>query len=445
MIRHFFATTLGQILAIIATSSAITFVLILFLLWSLYPGVPPPPPWPWPAAYRIASVVDSVRKAPDSARAAIVAAAQRPDMSVRLTQAPATCEALTSDARDLEAVLKTELGTQVPNVTVRACDSGIPAARIQVLIGLNDQTLDIRTANAGTKSFVTFTFPFVGALLFLCVAVAAMSAWAVWRVIGPLRRLSAKTDAFGQNIAVAPISEEGPLEIRSAAKAFNLMQERITRSIRDRTRMLAAIGHDLRTPLTRMRLQLETQQADIDRSKLLRDVSLMQSMVTSALAFLSGGFNDEEKEWLDLGALIITLCDEYEEAGATISYQGPEQIRFFCRPNALNRAMTNLIENAVHFGKTVVISASIEHGAVTIDVADDGPGIPNDLMHEVVEPFVRLDPSRSDRPGSVGLGLSIVKEIVEGHGGVLELIDRRPTGLIARIRFAEPCEVEAIP
>lgn len=437
MMRRFFSTTLGQILAIIASSSAITFALFLVLLWALYRSAPPPPPWPWPVTYRIVALVDSVRAAPESVWSAVVAAAQRPDMSIRMTQAPTTCEALTSDTRDLEAVLKTELGKSSPDVMVRSCDSGATATRIQVSIRLSDQTLEIRTGKSEPNAAFRFTFPFVGALLFLFIAVAAMSAWAVWRVIGPLRRLSAKAEAFGQNIAITPISEEGPLEIRNAAKAFNLMQERITRSIRDRTRMLAAISHDLRTPLTRMRLQLEPEGVEIARGKLLRDVGLMQSMVTSALAYLSGSFEEEEKEWLDLGALLATIPDEYEESGATVSYEGPEQIRFFCRPNAINRALTNLVENGIQFGGNVRITAAAEGGFITIEVSDDGPGIPQDRMQEVVEPFVRLDRSRSGRPGSVGLGLSIVKEIVNSHGGVLELVDRQPSGLVARLRFPD--------
>jgi signal transduction histidine kinase len=433
MMRRFFATTLGQILAIIASSSVITFLLFLALLSLLYPGVPPPPPWPWQITYRIAGLVDGLRAVPESERAAVVAAVQRPDMLIRLTQAPVVCEALTADTRKLETVLRSEIQGALPKITARLCEPGDPAARIQVLIELTDQTLDIRIGESGAPR--RFAFPVISALLFLCVAVAAMSAWAVWRVIGPLQRLSAKADAFGRNIAIVPLEEEGPLEIRRAARAFNLMQERVTRSIQDRTRVLAAISHDLRTPLTRMRLQLETEQTDLMRGKLLRDVGLMQSMVTSALAFLSGGFDEEEKEWLDLGALLSTLCDEYEETGATISYEGPEQMPTFCRPNAINRALTNLIENAIHFGEAILVTAAVEAGNIAVDVADDGPGIPKDRLGEVVQPFVRLDPARSSRPGSVGLGLSIVKEIAEAHGGTLELLDRLPTGLIARVTF----------
>ncbi len=433
--RRLFATTLGQILAIIASSSALTFLLFLVLVSTLFPSLPPPPPWPWPAVYRIAGLIHALRTVPENERAAILAASQRPDMTVKLIDAPALCASLTKDTRDLQSALLAELNDATFELTVRSCGADISANHIQVLVGWTGRTIEIRTRKVETERFFKLTLPFVGALLFLCGAVAAMSAWAVWRVVRPLRRLSAKADAFGQNISVVPIVEEGPLEIRSAARAFNLMQERITRSIHDRTRALAAISHDLRTPLTRMRLQLDTSTGEIARDKLLKDILLMQSMITSALAFLSGNFDEEEKEWLDLGALLATLCDEYQEGGAAVSYEGPDQVRFFCRPNAITRAVTNLVDNGIHFGSSVLIKASCEGGSITIDVIDDGPGIPSEKLADVVEPFVRLDASRSSRPGSVGLGLSIVKEIVEGHGGTLELIKSQPTGLIARVTF----------
>lgn len=433
--RRLFATTLGQILAIIASSSAVTFLLFLVLVSTLYPSVPPPPPWPWPAVYRIEGLVYALRAAPENEQGVILAATQRPDMTVMRTEAPAVCASLTNDTRDLQSALTANLNAAAFDVTVRDCGSEISANNIQVIVGWAGRTIEIRTRKVETARFNKLTFPFVGALLFLCVAVAAMSAWAVWRVIRPLRRLSAKADAFGQNMSIAPIDEAGPLEIRNAARAFNLMQERITRSIQDRTRALAAISHDLRTPLTRMRLQLETGTTEIARGKLLKDIGLMQSMLTSALAFLSGNFDEEEKEWLDLGALLSTLCDEYEQGGAAVSYEGPEQIRFFCRPNAITRAVSNLVENGIHFGSSVTINASCQGNRITIDVIDDGPGIPAERLQDVVEPFVRLDASRSSRPGSAGLGLSIVKEIVEAHGGTLELIARQPTGLMARITF----------
>lgn len=441
--RRFFETTLGQILAIIVCSSAVTFLLFLVLLSTLF-NVPPPPPEPWPVAYRIASLAEVVNAVPESLRSDVIARAQRSDMSMRLTQAPALCSSLTRDARDLRSALQTTQADLSDEISVHTCLSTDSVGSLQVLLKLGDQFLEIRIGRLGSDQFAKITFPFAGALLFLCGAVASMSAWAVWRVTGPLRRLSETVDTFGRDFAVATIREEGPLEIRRAAHAFNAMQERITRSIRDRTRMLAAISHDLRTPLTRMRLQLETRSTGIEPRRLLRDVLLMQSMVSSALAFLSAGFDSEEKEWVDLSALLSTLCDEFEEAGNSVSYDGPEHIRLFCRPNAITRAVTNLVDNGCEFGQSVIVTASIGDGVVVVEVEDDGPGIPAERLQEVLEPFVRLDPARSGHPGSVGLGLSIVKEIVETHGGMLELRNRQPTGLLARMVLPAGAEQAAL-
>jgi signal transduction histidine kinase len=429
-ITSFFSTTLGQILAIVTCSSAATFLLFIALLF--YPGAPPSPPWPWQTTYRIASLVRALDAVTPADRGGVIGAVQRSNMRIRLIDRPTLCPRKTLDTHDLETSLQAELHTDA-NITVRSCDTQHPERDMQVLVPLDHGTLEIRTDRIGLEP-PRFTFPFYGALVFMTVGVAALSAWAVWRVIRPLRRLSEKADAFGRDIAIAPIEEEGPLEIRRAAHAFNLMQERITRHMQSRTRMLAAISHDLRTPLTRMRLQLDNETREPDRDKLLRDIGLMQTMTTSALAFLTSNASAETKEWLDLGALLETLCDEYAETGVDIRYDGPDQIPYFCRPDGIQRVLANLIENAIHFGEVIVVVATLHREReVVIEVIDDGPGIPPERLHEVVEPFVRLDSSRGGRPGSVGLGLSIVDEIVRGHGGVLILANREPSGLIARV------------
>ncbi|KVQ43428.1 histidine kinase [Burkholderia cepacia] len=427
--RQVLSTTLGQILIILTCSSMATALLFIALL----SHHAPPPPWPWQSAYRIASLVESLEAAPESARDSIVAAARQPALTFRLTPAPSVCAGVTPDSQSLQAILNTELSA-VADVTVRACTGSQPGASILVRVPLGNRTLEVFT-DRNKADPPRYPFPFYAALIFLCMGVAALSTWAISRVIRPLRRLSEQADAFGRAMSVTPIVEEGPLEIRRAAHAFNQMQERITASIQNRTRMLAAISHDLRTPLTRMRLQLEVEQTDSMRDKLIRNIDLMQMMVTSALAFLGSGADREQKEWLDLGALIATLCDEYEEAGTNIRYHGPEQIRFFCRPDSMHRMLTNLIDNAIHFGRHVAVAAAVDGANVRIEVVDDGPGIPEDRLRDVIEPFVRLDLARNERPGSVGLGLSIVREIVQMHGGTFVLVNRKPTGLIARIEF----------
>lgn len=427
--RRFLSTTLGQILAIIACSSVATFVIFVGLLSWL--SAPPSPPWPWPSAYRIAALVESLQAVPADARDAIVAGMRRPDMSLRFDPPQPGCSDTNLDTHDLRLGLE-RLLPNLSGIGVHVCMPARAGHPIEVRIPLDGRTLDILTDRNGVEP-QRFTFPFYGALIFLCIGVAAMSAWAVARVIRPLRRLSEQADAFGQEMSMQPIEEEGPLEIRRAAHAFNLMQERITRSVQDRTRMLAAVSHDLRTPLTRMRLQVETGKAELARPKLLRDIDLMQAMVVSALAFLGSRTTRETKEWLDLGALISTLCDEYAENGAAIACRGPEQIRLFCRPDSMHRMLTNLIDNALQYGERVVVSTAVDADTIRIEVIDDGPGIPEERLADVVEPFVRLDASRGGSPGSVGLGLSIVYEIVQAHGGTFTLVNRQPSGLVARV------------
>ncbi|WP_236572928.1 ATP-binding protein [Burkholderia sp. 8Y] len=424
-----FSTTLGQILAIVACSSAATLALFIALLF--YPGAPPNPPWPWQTSYRIQALVDMLSAVPDDERARLLSAAQRPTLTATLTDQPTLCIGSTLDTHDLESALRSGLGMD-SRLTVRTCDGRHPAKDLQVLIPLGNRTLEIRT-DRNEREPDRFTIPFFSALAFLCVGVAGLSAWAVSRVIRPLRRLSEKADAFGRDITVAPIEEEGPLEIRRAAHAFNRMQERIAKSMQSRTRMLAAISHDLRTPLTRMRLQLDAEKKEIERTKLLRDVDLMRKMVSSALAFLTSDAGAEAKEWLDLGALLETLCDDYAESGSAICYEGTNHLPYFCRPEGMQRVMTNLLENAIHYGTETLVTAHTVDRTVIVEVMDNGPGIPEDRLQDVVEPFVRLDAARSKRPGSVGLGLSIVDDIVRAHGGRLTLINRKPSGLIARV------------
>jgi signal transduction histidine kinase len=436
MINRLFGTMLGQILAVIAASSAVTFFFFLLLLFILLPTVPPPP-WPWPNAYRIVALIDMLHAMPDS-RASLITAATSSNFSVRLNQVPIPCPTTDRASRDMQAVLDNELHDSTLVLTVRSCGTHAISFfdDIQVLAKVAGNSLEIRSKGPTEMPVLRMiTLPLVVTLLFLCTGIAGMSAWVVWRVIGPLRRLSAKADAFGQEVAVAAIAEDGPLEIRRVTRAFNLMQERIARSMHDRTRMLAAISHDLRTPLTRMRLQLEMSDPNDMREKMLRNLGLMQSMVSSALTFLSGSFDEEERERLDLAALLLTLRDEFEEAGYAVHYEGPERLEFFCRPNAIARAVTNLVENACHFGTKTTIKLATSRQAIIINVEDDGPGIPEDRKPDVIEPFVRLDPSRSARPGSVGLGLSIVQEIVKAHHGTLKLVDRIPCGLVACMEF----------
>lgn len=423
---RFFSTTLGQILTIITLASAMT--IFLFTLLLIYHE----PPHTWRTAYRIASTVGILQEMPEGLQAQVLAAMQQRDFSVAIGDSPELCQRSSRETHELESTLQDMLPSS--RVAIHSCGEVSQPQSIQAVVPFGRKALTIRT-ELSDRLHPRILRPFHAMLLFMCIAVAALSAWAVWRVIRPLRHLSEKADAFGKNMAVSPLVEEGPLELRRVTRAFNHMQQRITSVLQARTRMLAAIGHDLRTPLTRMKLQIETGKPEDMRVKLLRDIGVLQSMVTSVLAYLSGAFDGEEAEWLDLGALLNTLCDEYREAGSCVSYAGPEMIRFFCKPNAISRLLTNLIDNGISYGKEVTVTASLKAGQIHIEVRDKGPGIPQEKIQEVLDPFVRLDPSRAQRPGSVGLGLSIVKEIVEAHGGTLELTNLADGGLAARVSF----------
>lgn len=434
MIGRFFRSTVGQILMITASSSTVTFLFSLALFSWLYPNAPPRPPWPWSVAFRIESLVDGLRGVPERDRAALLAGVRWPLTEARLATAASVCDVLSKDTRELEAVLQDDLAATSGKVSVRECSDVPLETRVQILVGLGEQTLAVRThAVNGTRR--RLTFPLVGALVFLGVAVVLMSAWAVWLVIRPLRRLSDQVTTFGEQMSFVPLAEEGPLEIRRAAHAFNLMQERVTRSIQDRTRMLAAISHDMRSPLTRMRLQLDTAEPTQMVQKLSRETILMQDMVTSALGYLGNRSSSEAFEPLDLAALLQTICDEYADAGVEIHYTGPDALTVVCKPNAIQRAVGNLLENAIAFGSRIDVIATSAGDQVAVTIGDDGPGIPAHQLAEVIEPFVRLDPSRNARPGSLGLGLSIVSDIVQEHGGRLTLSNRVEGGLLALIEL----------
>lgn len=434
MITRFFRSTVGQVLLISATSSTVTFLISLALFAWLYPLAPPRPPFPWSVAFRIESLVDGVRSTPERDLPMILSAVRTPLTEARLVSAPPVCGELSKDTRELEAVLQEDLQGVAGPVSVRNCSDAPVATRIQILVKLGDQTLALRThAVDGTRR--RLTPPLIGALVFLGVALVLMSAWAVWLVIRPLRRLSDQVTTFGQDMSFVPLAEEGPLEIRRAAHAFNLMQERVTRSMQDRTRMLAAISHDMRSPLTRMRLQLDTAESTPLVGQLLRETLLMQDMVTSALGYLGNRSTAEAFEPVDLAALLQTICDEYADTGVDIDYAGPEALTVVCRPNGMQRAFGNLLENAIAFGHHVDVTAIVTGKLISVSISDDGPGIPDAMLVDVIEPFVRLDPSRNARPGSLGLGLSIVRDIMQEHGGRLVLSNRAEGGLLARIEL----------
>ena len=276
--------------------------------------------------------------------------------------------------------------------------------------------------------------PWMLTLLFVVVSVSLLGLWAARALGAPLSAFVRAAEDFSLNTAAAPLPEAGPDEIRSVAKALNRMRERITALMKDRTRTLAAISHDLRTPITRLRMRLEFIDDAMLRAHMLRDLDQMRSMLESVLSFLRNDHAREPMTLVDLSPLLHLICDEFSDLGHKISYDGPKQATITARPDDLYRAITNLVENAVRFGAVVAITLDVSGSQVVIEVDDDGPGIDDARKNMVLEPFVRGDEARNmDEATGFGLGLSIAQSIIAAHGGALSLHDHQPRGLTARI------------
>jgi signal transduction histidine kinase len=273
-------------------------------------------------------------------------------------------------------------------------------------------------------------------LLFAIISVTLLGLWAARALTAPLSSFAKAAESFSLSGAAAPLPERGPEEIRSVAKAFNRMRERITALIDDRTKMLAAISHDLRTPITRMRLRSEFIEDDGHRSRMLHDLDQMRSMLESVLSFLRNDRKLESMTLVDIATTLQLVTDQFADMGHKVAYDGPEHAMATVRPDDLHRSITNLVENAVRFGTEAAIRLRMSSDIVTIDIEDDGPGISDARKDVMLEPFVRGDDARNmDEAAGFGLGLSIAHAIVLAHGGELSLNDRQPHGLMVRIQL----------
>ena len=252
------------------------------------------------------------------------------------------------------------------------------------------------------------------------------------RLTGPLRRLARAADRLGRGEDVPELPVAGPTEVRDLTVSFNRMQERLTRFVNDRTRMLAALGHDLRSPLTAMRVRAEMVDDDETRDSIITSVKEMQGMVEATLTFARGLTGSEPPERVNLRDYLGGLC---QTLPAEVALQGPDDTELHLRPNAMRRALRNLIENALRYGQAARINWQKTGGEVVLTLDDDGPGIPEDQLDKVFDPFVRLEESRSLKTGGHGLGLSIARTIIQSHGGDVTLSNRPEGGLRARVRL----------
>lgn len=271
---------------------------------------------------------------------------------------------------------------------------------------------------------------FAASLLIIVVAVIGLSALIVHYLTKPLATFARAARQLGVDMNAPPLLDHGPTEVREATRAFNEMQRRLKRFVEDRTQMVAAIAHDLGTPITRLRLRAEFVDDEVERKKMLADLDDMERMVFSTLSFARNDASLEPRAMVDLNTLLERVRNDAVDAGHTVSLTLPSGARpYSCQPVALRRALMNLVGNAVKYGGSAHVHLEDTQSGITICIDDEGPGIPDDRQADVFLPFHRLEQSHNRGTGGVGLGLTVARAIIRGHGGDIRLRNRLEGGL----------------
>ena len=414
------------------------------------------------AAGRAANVALLLEEAPESLQQAILRAANSPLVRFDLSDIPAVDHESHADGGAVEARGRGLLGganDREIRVELHEVEQGIPpmphlapemaemhlammrgelsAIEMQLSIALADG----QWLNVGTRfERPPLQWPWASIVSFgITAAIILVSAcwFLLTRLTGPLLRVSRAADQLGRGEAVDPLPLIGPSEVRGLTQAFNRMQARLTRFVADRTRLLAALGHDLRSPLTAMRVRAEMVDEDETRDSLVASIEEMQEMVDATLAFARGMASSEVYETVDLKTYLKQLQADMID-GFTLDTANSISVRL--RPQSVRRALRNIIENAQRYGGGAEVTFVHDAEYVQIRVSDNGPGVPEAELEQVFEPFFRLEKSRSRETGGTGLGLSIARTIVRAHGGDVALTNRTEGGLLVTVTL--PLETE---
>ncbi|WP_315838474.1 sensor histidine kinase [Bradyrhizobium prioriisuperbiae] len=429
--RHLMPRSItAQITGLVAIAVLLGITLVVAVIWLLF-DPPSRDDNPMFAAGRVTEITRLIRAAKSPADAdALLAAIQRNDLQVRRVALTDLMPA-TADSRPL-----------IGRLALRPLEA---QSDIELLEGLRDPggpsgqiitRLDAGHALVVGIPLEASIWPLLltpTALLVIIVmfSMLLLSLYAVRWVIAPLADVASAAAAFGRSPqAHGALSRRGPREIMQVTDALNDMRTRIRGLLDDRTRMLAAISHDLRTPLTRLRLRTERVGQDSLRNAMLSDLTNVSRMLDETLEYLRDHTRSEAISRIDLPSFLQTICSDFADTGHAVRYAGPPRLSYTCRPRALSRAVTNIVENAVKHAHTVTVALHTEAGdSVTIEVSDDGPGIPAALRDKVFEPFFKVDNARRESSGGFGLGLSIAQEIIQRHGGRIEMRPAEPSGL----------------
>ena len=269
------------------------------------------------------------------------------------------------------------------------------------------------------------------------VIIAGISIRLISYLTKPLAELNKAAQQFAKGLEFSEVKESGSPDLRQSIKSFNIMQKEVLNALKNRTTTLAAISHDIRTPLTALRLKAELLDDEQTRLSFVESINKIDKITASGLDFLKGDNKAEVKKTINLTAMLTSECLDFSEQGHQVSYIGPAKINIKCRPIAFSRAIRNLIENAIKYGDNCQVYLTLSAKHILIKVSDSGPGIHEDDLINALEPFHRLSKARESSQGGFGLGLAIVKTIIEGHGGEFWLENVSPHGLMAIIRL--PC------
>ncbi len=304
---------------------------------------------------------------------------------------------------------------------------------------LVDMTLPVVRGTQVEMTFVRAPPPVWPAQLLMAALVAivtgsAAAAFIARRVSRPLSQLAASASEAARGGAAVRVPEVGPEDVRRAAHAFNAMTDQVTRTLERQRQLLSAVGHDLRTPITAMRISAEFVADEDVRNSLQKNLEELQDL-TEAVLTAARGAGWETKRKIDLAATIESLCSDLEEMGKPVTWESHAAAPFLGRPNELRRALRNLIENAVAYGRSAHVRLEGDADSYSVIVEDEGPGIPESKLASVFEPFMRLEASRSGETGGSGLGLTLAKAVAEGHGGSIALENRAEGGLRAILRL----------
>ncbi len=396
-------------------------------------------------AERLASIARLLDHTPPAGRPRLVADLASPTLGIVIAAGPAVASPMGAGDGHLPAdeAFRAAFGRMPPgrlHVHHRVVPGPPRSLWANLLDGFpKDQVMEVsfRLSDGGWANFTMamaqaaalWSPHAVASVLVMMAGIVVLGGWATGWVGRPLATFAQAADRLGRDVNAPPLPAGGPREVRHAVAAFNEMQASIRRFVEDRTRMLAAISHDLRSPITRMRLRTEMLAEGEPRARMLADLDEMEAMVASALDFARGEAADEPPQLIDLAATIATICDNAADLGLSAAYAWEGRLPCTCRPLALKRALTNLVENAARYGGRATVQTRRTARAIETVIDDEGPGIPAAEREKVFTPFYRLEGSRNRKTGGVGLGMTVARTIVRSHGGDIRLENRPEGGL----------------